>query len=176
MNQSGLGIDIGAKLYKPLDPRMSNLTGRYDEERFEENFSFLKEMRNREIGEVRKRIAAQKATGQRSRRLRRKLNVTSEDTLEDEEARLKVLTQQRADLERRTVDREAKHAVKYKVRQEVESGQHGAYFLKRKKQKRLEMEAKLEVLRRRGGEKAGEKVLARRRRKQKKKDSSLFAK
>jgi ribosomal RNA-processing protein 36 len=181
LNESGLGVDIGAHRYKPMDPRASTLTGHFDEDRFHNNFAFLEEMRNQEIGQVRKRIAAHKATGNKGNRMRRKLQITQADgthssTLEEDVARLKALTETRANLERRKIDRAARQSVKRKIREDVESGKTGAYFLKRKEKKRLELEARYEEIRKRGGEKAVEKILTRRRQKNKSRDASAFAK
>ena len=181
LNESGLGVDIGAHRYKPMDPRASSLSGHFDEDRFHKNYEFLEELRNREIGQVRKRIAAHKATGNKGNRLRRKLSIIRADgsyssTLEEDVARLKTLTETRANLERRKVDRAARQSVKRKIREDVESGRTGAYFLKRKEKKRLELEARFEEIRKRGGEKAVEKILAKRRQKNKSRDAGAFAK
>jgi len=181
LNESGLGVDIGAHRYKPMDPRASNLSGHFDEDRFHNNYAFLEEVRNREIGQVRKRIAAHKATGNKGNRLRKKLQIVNPDgshssTLEEDVARLKSLTETRANLERRKIDRAAKQSVKRKIREDVESGKTGAYFLKRKEKKRLELEARFEEIRKRGGEKAVEKILAKKRQKNKSRDAGAFAK
>ncbi|KAL3907547.1 MAG: hypothetical protein SGILL_008827, partial [Bacillariaceae sp.] len=116
LNESGVGVEIGAKRYKPQDPRVSSLSGHFNEEQFQTNYSFLEEMRNQEIGQVRKRITAYKATGEKGRRMRRKLGL--DGTLEEEETRLKSLTQQRADSERRNIERVAQQTVKRKIRDE----------------------------------------------------------
>ncbi|VEU43855.1 unnamed protein product [Pseudo-nitzschia multistriata] len=180
LNESGLGVDIGAHRYKPMDPRLSNLTGHFDEDRFHHNYAFLEEMRNKEIGQVRKRIAAHRATGNKGNRLRRKAGITQADgshssTLEEDVARLKSLTQSRADLERRKIDRAAKQSVKRKIREDVESGKSGAYFLKRKEKKRLELEARFEEIRKRKGEKGVEKILEKKRKKNKSRDASFLS-
>lgn len=181
LNESGLGVDIGAHRYKPMDPRASSLSGHFDEDRFHKNYAFLEELRNKEIGQVRKRIAAHKATGKKGNRLRKKMQIIGEDgghttTLEEDVARLKELTETRANLERRKIDRAARQSVKRKIREDVESGKTGAYFLKRKEKKRLELEARFEEIRKRGGEKAVEKMLAKKRRKNKSRDAGAFAK
>ncbi len=181
LNESGLGIDIGAHRYKPMDPRASSLSGHFDEDQFHKNYAFLEEMRNKEIGQVRKRIAAHKATGKKGNRMRKKLQIIDADgghasTLEEDVARLKTLTETRANLERRKIDRAARQSVKRKIREDVESGRSGAYFLKRKEKKRLELEARFEEIRKRGGEKAVEKMLAKKRQKNKSRDASAFAK
>jgi ribosomal RNA-processing protein 36 len=178
LNESGIGVEIGAHRYKPLDPRVSNLTGHYNEDQFQKNYAFLEEMRNQEIGQVRKRIAALKATGNPGKRMRRKLEINGSDpqTLEEYENRLKSLTQQRSDLERQKVERAAKQSVKRKIREDVESGKNGGYFLKRREKKQLEAEAKLEEIRKRKGSKAVEKILAKKRQKNKSRDAGIFAK
>ncbi|KAG7341580.1 rRNA biogenesis protein RRP36 [Nitzschia inconspicua] len=178
LNESGIGVEIGAKRYKPIDPRVSSLSGHFNQDQFQRNYAFLEEMRNQEIGQCRKRIAAFKATGDRGRRLRRKLGLDGSDPsgLEEEEARLKTLTQERANLERSKIDRTAQRNVKAKIREQVASGQRGAYFLKRKEKKSLEMEEKLKELQKRGGKKAVDKMLDRKRRKNKSRDAGMFAK
>jgi len=180
LNESGLGVDIGAHRYKPMDPRLSTLSGHFDEDRFQNNYAFLEEIRNREIGQVRKRIAAHKATGNKGNRMRRKHGITQADgsqssTLEEDVARLKSLAQARADLERRNIDRAAKQSVKRKIREDVESGRSGVYFLKRKEQKRLELEARFEEIRKRKGEKGVEKILEKKRKKNKSRDASFLS-
>merc|ERR1711907_110912 len=112
--------------------------------------------------------------------MRRKLQITNNgiqsSTLEEDEARLKVLTETRANLERRKVDRAAKQSVKRKIREDVESGKRGAFFLKRKEKKRLVLEAKLQEIQKRGGKKAVEKILAKKRQKNKSRDARIFGK
>jgi ribosomal RNA-processing protein 36 len=180
LNESGVGVDIGAHRYKPQDPRASNLSGHFDEDNFQHNYAFLEEMRNKEIGQVRKRISAHKATGNKGNRLRRKLQInpgdgTQTSTLEDDEIRLKFLTETRADLDRRKIEREAKRSVTQKIRSDVESGKSGVYHLKRKERYRLELEAKLEVIQKRGGDRAVEKILEKKRQKNKTRDAARFA-
>ena len=176
LNESGLSV-IGAHRYKPLDPRKSTLIGNFDEDNFQHNYAFLEEMRNKEIGQVRKRIAARKATGNKGNRLRRKLQMTHDgtQTLEDDEAKLKYLTETRANLERRKIERAARRSVKRKIHDDVESGSKGVYFLKRKEKKRLELEAKFEEIQKRGGDKAVEKILTKKRQKNKSRDAGRFA-
>jgi hypothetical protein len=82
------------------------------------------------------------------------------------------LKQQTAQYQRNQVDRTAKRTVKRKLREEVETGQRGAYFVKRKDLKRMELEAKYDVLSKKGG--GVEKMLEKRRKKNKSKDSSLM--
>jgi ribosomal RNA-processing protein 36 len=178
LNESGIGVQVGAKRYQPVDPRVSTLSGHFNEEQFVKNYAFLEEMRNQEIGQFRKRVAAYKATGDKGRRLRRKLGLDGIDPsrLEEDEAHLKALTQERADLERRKIERTAQQTVKRRIRDEVESGKRGAYFLKRKEKKRLELEEKLREIQKRGGKKAVEKMLDKKRRRNKSRDAGLFAK
>jgi hypothetical protein len=58
----------------------------------------------------------------------------------------------------------------------VESGKHGAFFLKRTEKKRLEYEEKIKEIRKRKGSKAVEKVLAKKRKRDKSRDAKTFAK
>lgn len=169
-------MEIGAKRYRPMDPRTSSLSGHLNEEQFETNYEFLQEMRDKEIALLKKQIAARKQTGKKGKRQRHKLNVSADGSLEEDEERLKKLKQEKADFERRRVERAAKKAVKKKIQNDVAEGKSGVYFLKRKEKKKLEFEAKMEELRKRGGHKAVEKALARRRQKAKSRDAGIFAK
>jgi ribosomal RNA-processing protein 36 len=175
LNESGLGVDIGAHRYKPLDPRMSNLSGHLDEEQFERNYGFLGEMHNKEMKQLKKQIAARKVTGKKGKVLRHRFKGIAGASLEEDEERLKQMKQEKADLARRKLDRDAKTTVKRKIRDDVEEGKRGVYFLKRKEKRQLELEAKLEVIHKKGGDKAVEKVMAKRRSKAKSRDAGLFA-
>ena len=176
LNESGLGVEIGANRYKSVDPRTSNLAGHLDEDNFEHNYKFLEEMRDKEIAQLKKRIAARtKFTGNKGKKLRRKLQ-TNTSTLEEDQQELQKLVAAKAQLERNRVERTAKRAVNKRLREEVEQGKHGAYFLKKRDRKRLELEAKFDEIRKRGGDKAVEKVLAKKRRKNKSRDAGMFAK
>jgi ribosomal RNA-processing protein 36 len=174
LNESGIGVEIGAHRYKPIDPRTSNLSGHLNEEHFEQNYAFLEEMRNKEIGQLKKQIAARKVTGKKGKRMRRHLNVTG-GTVEEDQESLKTLTMERADLERRKIERAATQSVKRKIINDVAEGTRGAFFLKRKEKKRLVVEAKLDEIRKRGGYKAVEKAVAKRRSKNKSRDAGKFA-
>lgn len=178
LNESGVGVEIGARRYKPLDPRTSSLSGHLNEEQFEKNYEFLQDMRTKEISQLKKKIVARKSTGKKGKRMRRQLDVSVADgSVEEDEDRLRQLKQEKADFERRKVVRAAKQSVKKKIQTEVEEGKRGAFFLKRKEKKQLEFEAKMEELRKqRGGHKAVEKALAKRRQKAKSRDAGLFAK
>eukprot|EP00934_Nitzschia_sp_Nitz4_P009453 Nitzschia sp. Nitz4//scaffold37_size175936//136213//137178//NITZ4_002063-RA/size175936-processed-gene-0.199-mRNA-1//1//CDS//3329549839//9443//frame0 len=173
LNESGLGVEIGANRYQPLDPRTNSLSGHLNEEQFETNYEFLQEMRNEEIGLLKKQIVARKMTGKKGKRQRHRLNVSANSTLEEDEEKLKKLKQEKADFERRQIERAAKRSVKMKIQEDVASGK-GAFFLKRKEKKKLEFEAKMEELRKRGGHKAVEKALAKRRQKAKSRDAGMF--
>jgi len=59
------------------------------------------------------------------------------------------------------------------MKQQVESGK-GVYYLKKREMKKLQLEAKFEELRKRGGDKAVDKALAKRRKKNKSKDTGYF--
>jgi ribosomal RNA-processing protein 36 len=175
LNESGLGIEIGANRYKPLDPRTNSLNGHLNEEQFEKSYEFLQDMRDKEIVQLKKQIGARKETGKKGKRKRRQMNISG-GSIEEDQSRLLQLKQEKADFERRKVERAAKRAVKNKIKTEVEEGKRGAYFLKRKEKKKMEFEAKMEELQKRGGHKAVEKALEKRRKKAKSKDSQMFVK
>ena len=174
LNERGLGVDIGAHRYKPLDPRTSNLHGHYNEEQFETNYAFLEDIRNQEISQLKKRIHARKVTGRKGTALRKKLGGVVGGSIEEDQEKLMALKQQKAEFERRKIGRSAKHAVKKKLEGEVAEGKRGVYFLKRKEKRQLEQEARLEEIRKRRGSKAVEKAVEKRRKKNKSRDANQF--
>jgi ribosomal RNA-processing protein 36 len=175
LNESGIGVEIGAHRYKPMDPRMSSLSGHFNEEQFDNNYEFVNELRAKEIARLKKCVQAYKVTGRKGKELRRKLNITG-GSLEEYQEKLKALQAEKANQDRRKLERVAKSSVKKKIREEVAQGKRGVYYLKRKEQKRLELEAKFDELRKRGGDKAVDKLVAKKRRKNKSRDAGLFAK
>ena len=172
---NGLGVDVGAHRYKPRDPRMSSLQGHFNAGHFDHHYAFLQDLRTQEIDTLKKRIAAWKTKGKKGQKKRRDLNLTqSQSSLEQDQAELKRLMQEKAAVEREQVDRAAKQAVKKKLQQEVTDGKRGVYFPKRREMKRMHLEARFEELRKRGGDKAVDKAVAKRRKKNKSKDSGLL--
>ena len=175
LNESGIGIDVGAHRYKPRDPRISSLHGHLDVGHFEHNYAFLQEVRDKEIATLRQRITAWKASGRKGQKKRRELGLTQEgQSMEHDKEELKRLLQEKATVEREQVDRAAKHAVKKKLQQDVADGKRGVYFPKRKELKRMHLEAKFEEMRKRGGNKLVDKAVAKRRKKNKSKDAGLL--
>ena len=168
LNSSGIGISIGANKYKPRDPRMTSLSGHYDENIFDKRYSFLEEVQEKEIKQLKLRINAWKQSGKKGQRLRKRLgiNATSNDeSLEVDQEELTRLLQQRAERKRSQVVRSAKKIVKQKIQEDVASGKRGAYYPKRSELKRMEAEAKYMEIRKRGGEEAVDKAIAKRRKK-----------
>ncbi|KAL7574257.1 hypothetical protein ACA910_012511 [Epithemia clementina (nom. ined.)] len=177
LNESGIGVDIGAHRYKPRDPRVSSLSGHLDEEHFERNYAFLNEIRDKEMDLLKKRIAARKTVGKKGQRQRQRLGLTGNEggSLDEDVQKLKQLQQQKSDLERKQIELNAKHTVKKRLQEEVESGKrNAAHFLKRREMKSLYTEAKFDEIRKRGGDQAVEKVLAKRRKKNKSRDAKGF--
>jgi ribosomal RNA-processing protein 36 len=175
LNESGIGVEIGAHRYKPMDPRVSSLSGHLNEEQFEQNFAFVEEMRNKEIVQLKKRIQARKVSGKKGQQMRKRLKISG-GSLEEDQEQLHTMVGEKSEIQRRKINRAAKQSVKKKMREEVVDGKHGAYFLKRKEKKRMELEAKFEVIRNTGGDKAVEKMLAKKRRKNKSRDAGLMGK
>ena len=175
LNESGIGVEIGAHRYKPLDPRMSSLSGHLNEDQFDQNYDFVNEIRAKEIARLKKCVQAYKVSGRKGKDMRRKLNITG-GSLEEYQDKLQTLQAEKANQDRLKLERAAKRVVKKKIREEVAEGKRGVYFLKRKEQKRLELEAKFEELRKRGGDRAVDKLVAKKRRKNKSRDAGLFAK
>jgi ribosomal RNA-processing protein 36 len=171
LNESGIGVDLNAHRYKPRDPRVNNLNGHLDLEHFGTNFAFLSDMRQKEITLYKKRIAARKKTGPAGQERRRRMGIdTTTTTLDDDQATLKQLLHEKAELERRRVERAVERSVKAKI--VAASGGNRHYIPKRPELKRLQIEAKYEELHKRGGDKAVDRALAKRRKKNKSRDSA----
>jgi len=173
LNSSGIGVEVGANRYRARDPRIENMSGRYDAEVFERRYAFLDEMRDAEMDRLHKRIAARKATGRAGQKMRRKLGLTggggnadAGGTLDDDRAELARLKQERADRKRSEAQRSAQRAVRKRIRDEITDGKRGAYHVKRSELRRMELEVRFEDLRTRGGTAAVEKELARKRKRQ----------
>ena len=64
--------------------------------------------------------------------------------------------------------------MKRTIRNEVAEGKRGAYYLNRKDQKKLELEARFEELKASGGDAAVDKAIAKKRKKNAKKDQKLM--
>mmetsp|Transcript_2457 Transcript_2457/g.3624 ORF Transcript_2457/g.3624 Transcript_2457/m.3624 type:complete len:317 (+) Transcript_2457:88-1038(+) len=172
LNNSGVGVTL--KRYKARDPRMSSMSGRLNEDHFEYHYEFLEDMRDTEISTLQKQIKARSIKGRKGQRLRQKLGLTALNapSLEQDQDELKRLKEEKLNLARNKLERNAKRTVKRKIREQVESGEKGAFFLKRKELKKLKLEAKYEELKKNDG--ALDKVLAKRRQKNKTKDSRLM--
>eukprot|EP00804_Cyclotella_cryptica_P025654 CCRYP_002867-RA/>CCRYP_002867-RA protein AED:0.03 eAED:0.03 QI:479/1/1/1/1/1/3/1074/318 len=166
LNSSGIGVSIGANRYKPRDPRMVSLSGHLDADLFEKRYDFLDELQEKDIENLKRRVNAWKTTGKKGQKARRKLGITQGvGSLESDQEELKRLLQERAERKRAQVARAAKRTVKRKIRDEVASGKRGAYYPKRNELRRMEMEAKFEEIRKKGGDEAVDKAIAKRRKK-----------
>jgi ribosomal RNA-processing protein 36 len=169
LNSSGVGVEIGAHRYKPRDPRISE---HIDPGRVDDNYAFLQELRDNEISILKKKIALHKLPGKKGQKARRKMGLVQGSLKEDQE-HLTRLLQEKASYERAQLDRRAKQAVKQKMKENVAGGK-GVYYLKKREMKRLQLEAKFEELRKRGGDAAVDKALAKRRKKNKSKDTGFM--
>ena len=174
LNESGIGVELGAHKYKPNDPRGSNLVGHFNEEQFSHNFSFLRELQQQEIGQIKKRIAARQATGRNGQKKRKALGIAGEGSLVDDKARLKELKQKFADEERHMIDVAAQRAVKKQLR-DKSAAIGKPIYAKRNELKRMTYEAKLDEVRKRRGDKAVEKIVTKRRKRIKSRDSKRLA-
>ena len=175
LNSAGLGVSVGANKYKARDPRMVSLSGHLDADVFEKRFGFLDDIQDNEIENLKKRVHAWKQTGKRGQKARRKLGIkVGEGSLEDDREELTRLLQERAERKRARVVRAAKRSVKQKLREDVASGKRAAYYPKRSELRRMEVEAKFEEIRKRGGDDAVDKAIAKRRKKNVAKNHKLM--
>jgi ribosomal RNA-processing protein 36 len=165
LNSSGIGVSVGANKYKPRDPRMVSLSGHLDADVFEKRYGFLDEVQDAEIEKLKGRVSAWKATGKKGQRARKKLGLTQGNyTLENDQEELTRLLQERAERKKASLVRAAKRSVKQKIREDVASGK-GVYYPKRSELRKMELEAKFEEIRKRGGDEAVDKAIAKRRKK-----------
>ena len=86
-------------------------------------------------------------------------------SLEEDQEELTRLLQERAERRRADVVRAARRSVKERLKKDVASGKHGAYYPKRGELRRMEAEAKFEEIRKRGGNEAVDRAIAKRRKK-----------
>lgn len=86
-------------------------------------------------------------------------------SLEEDQEELTRLLQERAERKRADVVRAARRSVKERLKKDVASGKHGAYYPKRSELRRMEAEAKFEEIRKRGGNEAVDRAIAKRRKK-----------
>jgi ribosomal RNA-processing protein 36 len=175
LNSSGIGVEIGAHKYKARDPRLQSLSGHFDQNVFEKRYEFLEKVQEEEIQRLKERTKAWKTGGRKGRKLRKKMGLSGDATsAEADEAELARLMQERTARKEDKIRRMAKSTVKKKIRDDVAAGKRGAFYLKKRDMKKLELEAKFEQLRKQGGDSAVEKALAKRRKKKMGKDSSFM--
>eukprot|EP00552_Chaetoceros_brevis_P002476 CAMPEP_0197742840 /NCGR_PEP_ID=MMETSP1435-20131217/32705_1 /TAXON_ID=426625 /ORGANISM="Chaetoceros brevis, Strain CCMP164" /LENGTH=112 /DNA_ID=CAMNT_0043333501 /DNA_START=27 /DNA_END=362 /DNA_ORIENTATION=- len=112
-------------------------------------------MQDDEIDKLKDKCKAWKMTGKKAQKLRKKLGMTtggkSVSTAEDDKSELDRLLQERATRRNTKISRAAKSAVKKKIKDDVAAGKQGAYYLKKRDMRKLEMEAKFNSLKKSGG-------------------------
>jgi ribosomal RNA-processing protein 36 len=173
LNESGIGIDLGAHHYKPHDPRGSNLAGHFDDDHFQRNYAFVDDIRKTEMKQLKLRMAARKQTGRKGQKQRRKLGMTQEGIASENEDRERLQELQRltADAQRQEIQKAAKRTVKKQMQDQVAERGGGAFYLKRPERKHLERVARLEEVRKRQGDQAAEKIVTKRRKRLKSRDA-----
>ena len=135
-------------------------------------------MQNEEIELLKRKCQAWKVTGRKGQNLRRKLGMTSSSTssLQQDEENLAMLLQERATRRQAQLKRAAKSRVKKKMMEDVAAGKRGVFYLKKRDRKQLELEAKFEELKEKGGENAVDDYLQKKRKRNKVKDSGFMPK
>jgi len=171
LNNSGT-VAINANAYKSSDPRMNSMSGTFDQDKFDSSYAFLEDVANDEIKRLKERVAASKLTGKKGKKTRKKLGVSVDD-LEENEALLSKMLQEKSMRQKAQVQRAAKKAVKKKMRDRVKGGE-GIYYLKRSEERKALVEAEYDELRKRGGEKAVKKAMMKKRKKQGQKDLKML--
>lgn len=176
---SGVGEEATgvANLYKARDPRLgeSGLTGHFDQGAFEHNYAFLGELQQKDVQRLKDRIAARNVTGRKGAKARKRLGVTPDQSVEDDQEELTRLTQLHSNHTKSQRQREAKRTVKRKMRDEIASGQRTKeYHYKKKDWKRMELGAQYDQIKKKGGDAAVDKLLAKRRKKNLGKDGKFM--
>lgn len=179
LNASGVGIEVGANRYRARDPRSEashlSTTTVNDTDVFERRYEFLEEIRDGEIETLKDKCRAWKLRGTKGQKKRRRLGLTEGGgTAEGDAEELERLVRERAEGREDRLKRGARRSVNKKMKDDVASGKSGAYYLKKRDRKRMEMEAKFEKLKESGGDDAINKVLAKKRKKKRSKDASLM--
>lgn len=175
LNERGIGVTVGEKGYKSRDPRMLQEMSGVPESHVK--YAFLREMRDKEIIQLRKRITAWKMTGKQGKKRRRELlGDRRQSSLHNDEKTLNLLLQEKVAYERQQIAAAAKQAVKRSLLQQRGTGaSSGSFRPKRRMLKRMELEAKFDEIKKRGGDTAVNRVIERRRKKNKSKDAVLFS-
>lgn len=132
----------------PADPRFEATAGKFSEDAFEQNFSFLQDYRKKELAELKAALKKEKS-GEKKDQLQGVYNKLHQTAVEQE---------------RRQV---VKQAVRSHAKEEAAKVASGKmpFFLKKKARKELEATAQYKALESKGGESAVEKALRRRRKK-----------
>jgi len=171
LNNSGTAT-INANAYKSSDPRMNSMSGTFDQNLYDSSYKFLDGKIDEEIASLKERIKAAKIPGKKGKKLRKKLGVNVDD-VDEEQAKLVKMVQERSMRMKGQVERAAKTSVKRKMREQVKEGK-GVFYLKRADERKAVVEAEYEELKKRGGEGAVKKALAKRRKKKANKDHKLM--
>lgn len=179
LDSSGLASESTgiANKYKARDPRLDHsLSGHFDQGAFEHNYSFLGDMQKQEIQRLKNQVAARKLKGQKGRRERRRLNMDSfTTTAEEDQEELSRLLQLTTENKKSKGKRDLKSSMKQKMREEIKSGKRKKeYHYKKKDWKRVELGAKYDELKKKGGDAAIDKLLVKRRKKNTGKDGKYM--
>ncbi|KAI6099328.1 hypothetical protein EV401DRAFT_2215597 [Pisolithus croceorrhizus] len=159
---------------KPRDPRFLHVTGKYDQDKFRQQYSFLPELHTNELETLRKNYkAARKLLANSPRDLR---------PAREEEVKRLELAVKRAESAvnrdaRETVEAEALQRVTQAEKQKRKQGK-GAWFMKRSEKKDLLNKARYDAIAASGGSQAVKKAIEKKQKKisQKEKKSRPFAK
>ncbi|KAI6166544.1 hypothetical protein EDD17DRAFT_1752707 [Pisolithus thermaeus] len=159
---------------KPRDPRFLHVTGKYDQAKFRQQYSFLPELHTNELETLRKNYkAARKLLANSPRDLR---------PAREEEVKRLELAVKRAESavnrdKRERVETEALRRVTQAEKQKRKQGK-GAWFMKRSEKKDLLNKARYDAIAASGGSQAVKKAIEKKQKKisQKEKKSRPFAK
>ncbi|KAI5983476.1 hypothetical protein EDD15DRAFT_2512213 [Pisolithus albus] len=159
---------------KPRDPRFLHLTGKYDQDKFRKQYSFLPELHTNELETLRKNYkTARKLLANSPRDLR---------PAREEEVRRLELAVKRAESAvnrdaRERVEAEALQSVTQAEKQKRKQGK-GAWFMKRSEKRDLLNKARYDAIAASGGSQAVKKAIEKKQKKisQKEKKSRPFAK
>ena len=160
LNSSGVGVTIGAHRYSNGNGNGKGTAADNNGSGGSGGYQFLDELRNEKIDRLQQNVVAWKTTGKKGQRLRKKMRkrtnastkkINNNDyeegegiSAESDSYTLEKLLRERAEDKRERANCRSKITVDKRIKSEIESGNGGAYHLKRRERKFMEKEVRLE--------------------------------
>ncbi len=120
--------------------------GRLDTNAFNGWYSFLDEIHKREIETWKHCVGTWKTWGKKGQKEQKRLIITVGGLLQADQEELMHLLQEHTKHKQANVFRATRRMVKERLKKDVVTGKHGAYYLKHSKLGRMEAEAKFDKI------------------------------